>query len=92
MLITPEVVAINGATLTIDLFTKNTEDAGDGTNADAGTSISVGGTGRITVEWTSGTAILEELVRYRFTVTGSNVSDWVLFRILPPVWFDSVRS
>jgi len=89
---TAELVHVNGATLKVTVFSKNTEDTGDGTNADAGTTITLAAAGRTTAEWTSGTATLKELVRYRFEVTGTLVSDWVLFRMLAPVWFDSVRA
>jgi len=89
---TAELVQVNGATLKVEAFSKNTEDTGDGTNADAATNITLAATGRTTAEWTSGTATLKELVRYRFKVTGTVVSDWVLFRMLAPVWFDSVKA
>jgi len=89
---TVDIVQVNGATLKIEVFSKNSEDTGDGTNADAATNISSGATGRSTAEWTSGTATLKELVRYRFKVTGATVSDWVLFRMLTPVWFNSVKA
>src|SRR5688572_20812517 len=79
--------------LTVRVFTKNNEDAGDGNDADAGTSIVASASGRSTAEWTSGTATLKELVRYKFTVqsTGSGAGDWVLFRMLSPIWFDTVK-
>jgi hypothetical protein len=89
---TVDIAQVNGATLKVEVFSKNTEDTGDGTNADAATNITSGATGRTTAEWTSGTATLKELVRYRFKVTGAVVSDWVLFRMLSPVWFDSVKA
>jgi len=89
---TAELVQVNGATLKVEVFTKNTEDTGDGTNADAATNITLAATGRTTAEWTSGTATLKELVRYRFKVTGALVSDWVLFRMLAPVWFEAVKA
>jgi len=89
---TAELVQVNGGTLKVEVFTKNTEDTGDGTNADAATNITLAATGRTTAEWISGTAALKELVRYRFKVTGALVSDWVLFRMLSPVWFNSVKA
>lgn len=89
---TAELVQVNGGTLKVEVFSKNTEDTGDGTNADAATNITLAATGRTTAEWTSGTATLKELVRYRFKVTGTVVSDWVLFRMLSPVWFDTVKA
>jgi hypothetical protein len=94
--ITLEVAEVNGATIKVELFTKNSEDAGDGTNADSGgvpTNITAAATGRTTQEWYStGTIALKEMVRYRFTVTGGVASDWVLFRMLSPVWFSAVKG
>lgn len=89
-----EAATTNG-TLTVDLFTKNTEDTGDGSNSDSSGSAKITSTagtpGRYAAEWVSkGTIGLKELVRYRFTAGGSAATDWVLFRMLPPVWFDSV--
>ncbi len=91
---TLELVAVSGATIVVELFTKNSEDSGDGQNADSsGTpqSITASSAGRTTAEWlAAGTISLLELVRYRFRVTGSNAFDWALFRMLAPVWFDAV--
>lgn len=92
---TLEVAQINGATIKVEVFTKNTEDGGDGQDADNtfGTNITTNVIGRTTQEWySSGNIALKELVRYRYTVTGSNVSDWVLFRMLAPIWFDAVKG
>lgn len=91
-----EVTQIFGATIKVELFTKNSEDAGDGTNADSAgvpTNITANAVGRTTQEWySSGTVGLLEMVRYRFTVTGTLTSHWVLFRMLPPVWFNAVTA
>ncbi len=78
--------------VTVRAWTKNTEETGDGANADATVSIVRTATGRTTAEWLStSTAGLKELVRYKFTV--ANTSDmgrgWALFRMLPPVWFNA---
>lgn len=93
---TLEVVAVSGATITVSVFTKNSEDGGDGTDSDSAgspTRITGSSVGRTTTEWLSrGTISLHDLVRYKFVVTGTNNYDWVLFRMLPPVWFDSVQS
>lgn len=90
--VTVDVVARVSSQLTVRVFTKNTEDSGDGIDADAGTSIVTTATGRASAEWTSGTT-LQELVRYKYTVqsTGSGAGDWVLFRMLTPIWFDTVK-
>jgi hypothetical protein len=94
--VTLEVVQINGATIVVELFTKKSEDSGDGTIADsagAPTKITANAIGRTTTEWlAAGTITLSEMIRYRFNVTGASVSDWVLFRMLSPVWFNSVKA
>jgi len=96
MRVTLEVVEINGATIEAMLFTKNSEDGGDGTNADSAggpTNITANAVGRTTTEWySSGTIALKEMVRYRFLITGTLTSDWVLFRMLSPVWFNAVKA
>ena len=80
----------------VEVFTKNQEDVGDGSNADSGgspTNITASAVGRTTTEWYStGTVGLKEMVRYRFTITGTDVSDWVLFRMLSPIWFNAVKG
>lgn len=94
---TLEVVNVSGATLKVEVFTKESDETGDGDNAQASTSISESTAGRSTKEWTSlstaGTvSTIEDMVRYKFTISGSNAADWVLFRMLPPVWFDTVGA
>lgn len=92
--LTLDVVAIAAATIKVELFTKSMEDPGDGSNADSAgtpTAITATATGRTTTEWKSATVGLKELCRYKFTVTGSGEGEWVLFRMLAPVWFDSVK-
>lgn len=94
--ITAELIARSGATLKVELFTKNKEDVGDGTNADSAgspTNITLSSAGRATTEWLSRSTIgLKEIVRFKFTVTGTYDYDWALFRMLAPVWFDSVST
>ena len=85
---TLEVVAISGATITVSVFTKSSETVGDGSNANAGVSLSLTAVNRDTDVWTG---TLNELVRYRYVVSGET-GDWVLFRMLPPVWSDSVKG
>jgi len=84
---TLEVVAVSSATLKVEVFTKNSEDAGDGTIV-SGVSATSTTVERKVFEAEGG---LEELVRYKFTVTDA-VTKWVLFRMLRPVWFDSVEA
>lgn len=98
LLATLEVVAVSGATVKVELFTKNSEDPDDGDPADTGGSpvnITRSSAGRTTQEWSdeeASTIGIEELVRYKYTVSGSASSDWVLFRMLPPVWFDAAQA
>ncbi len=88
---TLEVVRISGASIQVELFTKNSEDTGDGalvTPASGTGDITRTTVGRESNEWEGG---LEELVRYKFTVADATTK-WVLFRMLPPVWFDSADA
>lgn len=91
-----ECVAVSGATLTIDLFTKDTQETGDGTAVNTGVSISLSAVGRsAATEWktVSGQEGVQQLLRFRYTVTaGGGANDWILFRLLPAVWFDAVAG
>ncbi|MEZ4495177.1 MAG: hypothetical protein R3C29_17915 [Dehalococcoidia bacterium] len=71
----------------IDLLTKNSEDTGDGTAVTSSTlSLTDPGVGSLLVRGT-----LEELVRFRFTLsTDADSTDWVIFRVLQPSWFNDV--
>ena len=88
--------ATSGATITfeVEAWTKNREETGDG--ADADTSVSISSvSGRTTTEWLSTSSVgFKELVRYRFILGNSGKSGtvWILFRMLPPVWFDAVNA
>lgn len=86
--VTVDIVAVEDATLTIELATKNSEDTGDGSVI--ATSMSAASVGRVDEEW--GPDELEELVRYKFTALGETSDAWVLFRMLTPVWFDAVKG
>jgi hypothetical protein len=81
-------VADEGATIDVEVFTKNTEDTGDGSvvSPSTGSLASLTGVGQTSATW--GPSTLKELVRYRYTV--KSTSEWLVFRMLPPVWFDSV--
>ena len=88
--VTLDVVAVNAAQIKIELFTKKSEDSGFGA-VSGSTNITTSTTGRTTTEWLNDTTTdaLNDLVRYKFTVTGK-AGEWVLFRMLPMVWFDKV--
>jgi len=81
--------------LTVRAFTKNSEDPGDGTDADSvtPTMIAAGSPGQVSASWEGKVG---ELVRYEFEIEHEDVTgapgDWVLFRMLPPVWFDDVHQ
>jgi hypothetical protein len=81
---TLETVANATANITVSLYTKKHDDAGNG-GAVTGT-FAGSGAGRVSNEWIGG---LNDLVRYQFTASGSG-SNYVLFRMLPLVWFDSI--
>ena len=93
---TLEVVAVSGATIKIELWTKNSDEAGDGDDADSanGVNIEESTVGRKTEDWNkqvTSTVGIKELVRYKITVSGTS-GDWVLFRMLDPVWYDNVKT
>lgn len=85
---TLDVIDIDNATITIRTFTKNSEETGDGTDADASTTIARTTVGRSQAEWNG---VLDEWVRLKISVTGQD-GKWVLFRMLNPIWFDSVEA
>ena len=93
---TVEVVGISSANCTLQttLYSKDSEETTDGAVVDAAVVITQTATGRSTEEWGPSTGTgLNELVRYRFKVTQSGGAlEWVLFRVLPPVWFDAVKA
>lgn len=89
---TIDVVAKDAASLSISLLTKNSEDTGDGTDADSTVTLSGSSLGRTPAEWrSSATKGPKELIRYRFRVSGA-AGKWILFRMLPIVWWDSAGT
>ena len=88
LIITLEIVARADTTTKVEVYTKNQEDTGDG-SLHAGGNINRNTVGRESKEYVGG---LKELVRYKFTITGTADDDWSLFRMLMPVWFDSVKA
>lgn len=92
--VTAECVAVLGATITIELYTKKSEDTGDGDPVDDGVSIVLDAQGRETAEWktVAEEVGVEQLLRFRYEVTGSEDYEWVLFRLLPAVWFDALAA
>lgn len=85
---TVDIVAVGSSgLLTVTVHTKNSDDTGDGGTAlaEAAGDLSSVGVGRQWAEFGPGT--VKELVRYKF----SAATNWVMFRVLTPVWFDSVK-
>ena len=84
--------AASGDSVKLEVFTKNVEDSGNGTAV--GTSFTISGSDVGTANQRKTGAfngVVKEMVRYRFTVNGSS-GNWLLFRALPPVWFDDVST
>lgn len=100
-LFTLEVTAIGGGgtpTLTVEVYNKNSTDTGDGSLAAGNMSFSRTTVGRTTVDYANGQgstpamAGFEELVRYKFTISGgaANETTWATYRMLAPAWYDKV--
>lgn len=99
VVVTAELVAKSGSTpsLKIELYHKDSSDTGDGDNVDsAGTpkNITLTTVGRTSTDWAASGTIsgFKELVRYKFTMSGSGGNDWSLYRLLPPQWYDTVDA
>lgn len=75
------------AALAVQLFHKDSEETGPGT-AVSGSTATRTTAGTSEVEY----AGVKEFVRYKFlcTSTAQDAEDYVLFRMLDPVWYDSV--
>ena len=80
-----EVIEEDGAVLRVRVLTKNTQDVGDGTLITG--AIAPTGVGVFSQSYPGD---LKELVRYRYTLSGGAAGTYVLFRMLPPVWYDTV--
>ena len=92
--VTAECVAVNNTSLEIELYTKNQEDTGDGEPVDDTVSITLSAAGRSTAEWKTvgGKEGVQQLLRFRYTVGTDPTNEWILFRLLPAVWFDAVKA
>lgn len=82
---TVDLIDASNASLTVQLLHKNSEDSGNGGSTGATTGAQTS-SGRYVVEFEE----LKELVRYKFIVTLGTGTGYAFFRMLPPVWFDSV--
>ena len=83
---TADVIQITGVTLDVEVATKKSEDSGDGTVLTSG-KISTSTTG---LSQKTFTGEVNDLVRYKFTTSGGAATDYVLFRMLNPIWYDEV--
>lgn len=85
-----ELLAADLGKVGFEMMHKNSEDPGDGTVMSG--KVEVGSVGRSNPqEWLG----LKELCRFRVTAssTESPVEDgWVLFRLLSPEWFATVKA
>jgi hypothetical protein len=89
-----ECIARYDASTTIELYTKDDGDPGDGLPVDEAVSITLAANGRQMAEWklAPGEEGVKQLLRFRYVVTGSKANHWMLFRLLPAVWFDAVTA
>ena len=89
LLATVDVVKVVGGGVSVEVATKNVEDSGDGTLVSG--SLSGATAGRHTKGW--GPSVLKELIRFKYTVTLEETApEWVLFRMVPLLWFDTVNA
>jgi len=90
--VTAECVALNGTDLTIELYTKNEEDPGDGLPVDENVSIVLDAVEKQTAEWKTvvNEKGVQQLLRFKYTVGAEASNEWILFRLLPAVWFDAI--
>jgi hypothetical protein len=96
LIATLDLIVAKTSELLVFAFTKNLSDRGNGTVVDVGTLITLSSPGRAQVEWGPDTGIgLKELVRYKFVCHPQTVvvpNPCAVFRMLSPVWFDTVRG
>lgn len=91
--VTAQCIVTNNATITIELYTKNSEETGDGLPVDETVDIVLSTADRETEEWKTVVSQegVQQLLRFRYVVTGDEGA-WILFRLLPAVWFDAVKE
>ena len=82
-----DLIAVAGvSSLAVTFYTKRADDTGDGV-VTTGSTISTSSIGRTLSGEITG---MYDLVRYKFN-PGTTTSEWFLFRMLPPIWWDSVH-
>jgi hypothetical protein len=91
---TVDVLAVIQTKLVIQLFTKSEHAAGSGIEVDSTRTITTSTVERRLQEWGSATDNgLRGLIRFQFTASvtlSSGVSNYIMFRMLKSVWFDTV--
>lgn len=92
-----DVVSVDRTILTIRLFTKRDYGVGSGTEVDMTRTITISSVGRLLQEWGPTTGVgLRTWVRYKFTTTNNppnpTTSPNIVFRMLSPIWFDTVPT
>lgn len=91
MVATVEVAAADaaGTVLTVQVLSKDKSDFGDGLALTTPTFTQTGaGRTSVTFGGTTAAAGMKDLVRFSFSCPSAK---WVLFRMLPPSWFDAIK-
>lgn len=91
---TADILELGSNTVvSVRLFTKKHDSSGDGKNVDPTVVLRGNSTGRFVAEWGPWTIRgLQSLVRYQMTVETTGGRQPATFRILHPIWFDSIRE
>lgn len=76
--------SIGGTAFQIDVFNKNREDEGSA----PGSSVGTINTALVANFYQLNATALKELVRFKITFTASAAGQGVIFRLLPPTWYD----
>jgi hypothetical protein len=81
--------------LKIEVYHKKREESGDGALAgSASDKIEIASNAsepwRSTRDW--GSVGFYDLVRFKITFTADSSTQWAIFRILAPIWYDSVKA
>lgn len=95
MICTVEILSLPNTSptgLTVEVWTKAKSDVGDGGGAltNTASTTSFGSTSTVGRYSATYAANLNELIRYKFK-PGTTEGKWVLFRMLPPSFFDTVK-
>jgi hypothetical protein len=72
-------------TFSCQVETKNNEDA-DSAATNVGSAITITTSTTASATTTAARSGFKELVRYKFTATGSGSTRWIHFRSNPPIW------